>query len=220
LDITVPAKPSAITFDTGKTALIVVDMQNSFCKKGGMMDYFGKLDLTLSERIIAADKKIIGICRKKGIKIAYLRMMYGPEEGPDSPFYWKEAGLKAARDKPELRGKFLTGGTWDADIVDELKPEKGDVIVNKSRFSGFVNTDLDAKLKELDIKYLLFSGVFTNICVESTARDAFSHEYFPILIEDACGSVGPAYLQDATIWNIVQAFGWVTTGEDLKKALE
>lgn len=219
MEITVPAKPSAITFDIDKTALIVVDMQNSFCKKGGMMDYFGKLDAAMSERIIATDKNIIEICRKKGIKIAYLRMTYGPAEGPDSPFYWKESGLKATRENPDLKGKFLTEGTWDRDIVDELKAEENDIIIDKSRFSGFVNTDLDAKLKELNIKYLLFTGVFTNICVESTARDAFSHEYFPILVEDACGNVGPPNLQEATIWNVVQAFGWVTTSGDLIKAL-
>jgi ureidoacrylate peracid hydrolase len=191
LEITVPARPSAITFDSDKAALVVVDVQNSFCKKGGMMDYFGKLDAALSERIIAADTKVIEFCRKKGFKIVYLRMTYGPEEGPDSPFYWKEQGRKAIREHPELRGKFLTEGTWDWDIVDELKPEANDIV----------------------------AGVFTNICVESTARDAFSHEYFPILIEDACGNVGPPNLQEATIWNIVQAFGWVTTSEDLKKAL-
>ena len=219
MEITVSAKPSAITFESGKTALIVVDMQNSFCKKRGMMDYFHKFNPEMSDRVIAADKKVLEICRKKGIKIVYLRMTYGPEEGPDSPFYWKESGRKAMRENPDLKGKFLTEGTWDWDIVDELKPEENDIIVNKSRFSGFVNTDLDAKLKELNMRYLLFAGVFTNICVESTARDAFSHEYFPILIEDACGNVGPLNLQDATIWNIVQAFGWVTTSEELIPAL-
>jgi ureidoacrylate peracid hydrolase len=219
LKITLPAKPSAITFDSDKAALIVVDMQNSFCKKGGMMDYFGKLEAARLAQVIDTDRNVIKTCRKKGVKIIYLRMTYGPEEGPDSPFYWKEGGRKAARENPELRGKFLTEGTWDWDIIEELKPEKDDIIVNKSRFSGFVNTELDTKLKELNLKYLLFAGVFTNICVESTARDAFSYEYFPILIEDACGNVGPQNLQEATIWNIVQAFGWVTTSQDLKKAL-
>jgi ureidoacrylate peracid hydrolase len=219
LKITLPAKPSAITFDSDKAALIVVDMQNSFCKKGGMMDYFGKLEAARLAQVIDTDRNVIKTCRKKGVKIIYLRMTYGPEEGPDSPFYWKEGGRKAARENPELRGKFLAEGTWDWDIIEELKPEKDDIIVNKSRFSGFVNTELDTKLKELNLKYLLFAGVFTNICVESTARDAFSYEYFPILIVDACGNVGPQNLQEATIWNIVQAFGWVTTSQDLKKAL-
>jgi ureidoacrylate peracid hydrolase len=219
LKINLPAKPSAITFDSDKAARIVVDMQNSFCKKGGMMDYMGKFNPLMSERVIAADRKVIGICRNKDIKIVYFRMTYGPDESPDSPFYWKEGGRKAMRENPELRGKFLAEGTWDWEIVDELKPEENDIVVNKSRFSGFVNTELDKKLKELDIKYLLFAGVFTNICVESTVRDAAFRDYFPLLIEDACGNSGPAYIQKATVWNIASVFGWVTTSQDLKKAL-
>jgi ureidoacrylate peracid hydrolase len=219
LKITLPAKPSAITFESDRAALVVVDMQNSFCKKGGMMDYMGKFNAAMSERVIGADRKVIRTCRKKDIKIIYFRMTYGPEEGPDSPFYWKEGGRKAMRENPELRGKFLTEGTWDWAIVDELKPEGKDIIVNKSRFSGFVNTELDAKLKELNIKYLLFAGVFTNICVESTVRDAAFRDYFPILIEDACGNSGPAYIQKATVWNIASVFGWVSTSDKLNKTL-
>jgi ureidoacrylate peracid hydrolase len=218
MKITVPAKPAAITLDSDRAALIVVDMQNSFCKKGGMMDFFGKLDAPMSERVIAADRSVIQTFRKKGIKIIYLRMTYAKDESPESPFYWKEDGLAAIRNNPELKGKFLTEGTRDWEIIDELKPKAADIIVNKSRFSGFTRTELDARLKELNIKYLFFIGLFTNICVESTARDAFFHEYFPILIEDACGNMGPAYIQDATVWNISSVFGWVTTSDDIIKS--
>lgn len=219
MEITVSAKPSDIALDTNRSALIVVDMQNAFCKKGGMMDFFGNLNVPMSERIIAADKTVIETFRKKGIKIVYLRMTYKAEESPESPFYWKEMGLVAMRSNPKLKGKFLTEGTWDWEIIDELKPKAKDIIVNKSRYSGFTNTELDARLKELKIKHLFFVGLFTNICVESTARDAFFHEYFPILIEDACGNMGPKHIQDATIWNITSAFGWVTTSENIIKSL-
>jgi ureidoacrylate peracid hydrolase len=215
---TIPAQPEPVTLDTEKTALIVVDMQNSFCKKGGMFDHFGKLDEDMSKRVIAADQRMIEAFRAKKRKIIYLRMTYGKEEKPDSPFYWKEGGLVAMRKNPELKGKFLTKGTWDWEIIDELKPYPQDIVVNKSRFSGFVNTELDAKLKENDIKYLVFIGLFTNICVESTARDAAFHEYFPILIKDACGNTGPGFVQDATIWNIASVFGWVTTSDDFIKS--
>jgi ureidoacrylate peracid hydrolase len=218
LEITIPAKPTAITLDTDKTALIVVDMQNSFCKKGGMWDYFGKLDEPMSKRIIAADRSMVEAFRTKGIKIIYLRMTYGSEESPESPFYWKESGLVAIRKNPELKGKFLTQGTWGWEIIDELKPKAQDIIINKSRFSGFVKTELNDRLREFNIKNLFFIGLFTNICVESTARDAFFHEYFPILIEDACGNNGPGFIQDATIWNISSVFGWVTTSNDVIKS--
>lgn len=218
MKITIPAKPEPVTLDADKTALIVVDMQNSFCKKGGMMDFFGKLDGTMTDRVIAVDKKVIETFRAKKRKIFYLRMTYRVEESPDSPFYWKEAGLVALRKNPALKGKFLTQETWDWNIIDELKPGTKDIIVNKSRFSGFVNTELDTILKINSIKYLVFIGLFTNICVESTARDAFSNEYFPIVVEDACGSMGSGFIQDATIWNIASAFGWVVTSDDLIKS--
>ena len=223
MEVTLKAEPEAITLDTERTALVVVDMQNAFCKKGGLFDYIGSLNEDRTKRIIETDKTVISLFRRMGIKIIYLRMTYDSDPasiGPESPHYWKERGLKLIRENPELKGKFLTEGTWDWEIVDELKPSPQDIVVNKCRFSGFVNTELDSVLKSDSIKYLVFVGLFTNICVESTLRDAFFHEYFPVLVSDACGNTGPDYLQDATVWNVTSVFGWVTTSDDLIKALK
>ena len=223
METIVNAEPEAITLDIERTALIVVDMQNSFCKKGGMFDYLGRLDEIKAMHVIEIDKKVIQAFRRKGIKIVYLRMTYGPDlagsGGPESPNYWKQSGLVAMRQHPELKGKFLTAGTWDWEIVDELRPEPQDITVNKSRYSGFVNTELDDVLKKFKIKYLVFIGLFTNVCVESTLRDAFFHEYFPLLVGDACGNTGPGFVQDATIWNVTSVFGWVTNSDNLIQAL-
>jgi len=224
MEVTVPAEPEPIKLDTDRTALVVVDMQNSFCKKGGMMDYWGKLDETMSESIVETDRKVIEACRGKGIRVVYLQMTYGLDSdaglGPASPFYWKEKGLGAERRNPELAGKFLTEGTWDWAIADELTPAADDIVVNKSRYSGFVRTELDDVLKKNNVKYLVFIGLFTNVCVESTLRDAFFHDYFPLLVSDACGNTGPDFVQDATIWNIQSVFGWVTTAADLINSLK
>jgi ureidoacrylate peracid hydrolase len=223
MELTLRAEPEAITLDTGRTALVVVDMQNAFCKKGGMFDFMGRLNEDKVKRIIEVDKKVVEIFRLNGMRIIYLRMTYDSDPagiGPESPHYWKESGLKLIRDNPELKGKFLTEGTWDWEIVDELKPSPEDIVVNKSRFSGFVNTELDSILKSNSTKYLVFTGLFTNICVESTLRDAFFHEYFPVLVSDACGNTGPDYLQDATVWNVTSVFGWVTSSGDLIKSLK
>ncbi len=220
----IETEPEAITIDTERAALIVVDMQNSFCKKGGMMDFFGKLDEEMTKRVIDTDKKVIQTCRSAGLKIIYLKMCYqadlGDAGGLESPNYWKERGLVAARNNPELKGRFLIADTRDSDVIDELKPLLEETIINKSRFSGFVNTELDAVLKAGNIKHLIFIGLFTNICVESTLRDAYFHEYFPVLVRDACGNTGPDSVQEATIWNVKSAFGWVTTADELLKALK
>jgi ureidoacrylate peracid hydrolase len=217
------AEPESITIDTEKTALIVVDMQNSLCKKGGLLDYWGKLDESMTGEVISVCQRLIAFLRKNNIPIIYLRMTYGLEQdanlGPDSPFFWKEKGLVAERREPSLKGRFLMTGNWDWEIIDELKPEPGDTVINKSRYSGFVNTDLDATLQSMGTKYLFFAGLYTNCCVECTLRDAFHREYFAILIKDACGSTHPDSVQEATYYNVQNAFGWVTTVNNLIKSL-
>jgi ureidoacrylate peracid hydrolase len=224
MEVLIPAQPEPIKLDIKRTALIVVDMQNTFCKRGGIFDYLGKLDEMKVKHIINKDKKVIKACRRKGIKVVYLRMGYRRDlsnsGGPESPNYYKELGVAAMSIYPELKGKFLTIGTQDWEIIDELKPLPEDIIVDKHRYSGFTNTELDTILGTYNIKYLLFIGLATNVCVESTLRDAYFHEYFPILISDGCGNIGPDYTQQATIWNVSEVFGWVTTCHNLVKALE
>jgi ureidoacrylate peracid hydrolase len=223
MEVFITAKPEPIKLDIDRTALIVVDMQNTFCKKGGIFDYLGNLDETKVKHVINTNKKVIETCRNKGIKILYLRMGYRQDlsnsGGPESPNYYKELGVVAMRRNPELKGKFLTVGTRDWEIIDELKPQPDDIVVDKNRYNGFSNTELDSILGTYNIKYLLFIGLATNVCVESTLRDAYFHEYFPILVSDACGNIGPELTQEATIWNVTEVFGWVTTSEDLVKTL-
>ncbi|OGO30150.1 MAG: pyrimidine utilization protein B [Chloroflexi bacterium RBG_16_56_11] len=223
MELTLPARPEAIKLDTNRTALIIVDMQNAFCKKGGLFDYLGHLDEKKAERVIAENKKVIEACRRGGIKIVYLRMGYRPDlsnaGGVESPNYFKELGVAAMRGHPELKGKFLVSGSQDWQIIDELQPRGGDIIVDKHRYSGFANTELDTILRTYNIKYLLFIGLATNVCVESTLREAYFHEYFPVLVSDGCGNIGPDFIQDATIWNVTNVFGWVTETATLVEAL-
>ncbi|MCJ7605350.1 MAG: cysteine hydrolase [Dehalococcoidales bacterium] len=223
MEITVPARPEDIRLDTDRTALVVVDMQNAFCKKGGTLDAMGMLDEAGTERVIRTDRKIIDACRRRGVRVIYLRMAYKPDlsnaGGPESPNYWKELALVTMREHPELEGKFLVTGSWDWEIIDELRPQAGDITVDKNRYSGFSNTELPAVLRTYDIKYLVFIGIATNVCVESTLRDAYFHDYFPVIVDDGCGHMGPEFTHQATMWNVASVFGWVTTSEELVKAL-
>ena len=223
MEIVVPAKPESIRIDLKRTATIIVDMQNAFCSKGGMIDIVGNLNEMKVEHVIKANKKVIDSSRNAGIKIVYLRHAYRPDlsnaGGPESPNYWKERGVVEMREHPEWKGKFLTIGTWDWEVIDELKPFPEDILIDKNRFSGFRNTELNSILLAQNIKYLILMGIATNVCVESTLRDAFFNEYFPILVSDGCGNVGPDYTQEAAIWNASEVFGWVTTSNDFIKAL-
>src|SRR3989304_3321677 len=105
MEVTIPARPEPVTIDSKRTALIVVDMQNAFCKKGGLFDYLGHLDEKKVSQIISENARVIDACRKKGIKVIYLRMGYRPDlanaGGTESPNYFKELGLVAMREHPE-----------------------------------------------------------------------------------------------------------------------
>jgi ureidoacrylate peracid hydrolase len=124
------------------------------------------------------------------------------------------------RQRPELAGSLLIEGTWDWQIVDALSPHADDRVITKARYSGFAGTGLDAYLRSVEIRYLLFTGVATNVCVESTARDAYFGEFWPILVEDAMNHSGPDFNRQATLWNFENAFGWVARSADVIGAME
>jgi ureidoacrylate peracid hydrolase len=220
--VTIEAKPDPIEVDLCRTAVIVVDMQNAFVSKGGMFDLLGH-DISEAERVIESTRKITEAARKASCKVIYLKMSYDPDYsnsgGPESPHWHKELGLVTMRRNPELWGKFVTKGSWDEEICDELKPEAEDIVVRKQRYSGFAGTNLDLILKTLRIKYCIYTGVATNVCVESTLRDGYFLDYWPIIVSDAVNHTGPSFTQQATLWNIEALFGWVITTEDFLKAV-
>jgi ureidoacrylate peracid hydrolase len=219
---TVPAKPEPIQIDPDRTAFIIVDMQNAFATEGGMFDRVGQ-DISAAKAVIQSIGTTAQAARAAGIKVIYLVHEYAADMsdsgGPGSPNWYKEFGLVAMNRNPRYRGKFLIKGSWDAAIVDDLKPQPGDIVIGKSRYSGFRGTNLDVVLKTYNIRYVLFTGIATNICVESTLRDAYFLDYWPILVSDGTNNAGPPITQEATLWNVEALFGWVTTSGDLVKAL-
>jgi len=220
--VTIPAKPEPINIDLSRTAIVIVDMQNAFAAKGGMFDLLGQ-DISAAKGVIGRIKRTTDAARAAGVKVIYLVFQYAADlsdsGGPGSPNWHKEFGIVAMNKNPKYRGKFLIEGSWDAAIVDELTPQDGDIVIGKSRYSGFRGTKLDVVLKTYNIKYLVFTGIATNVCVESTLRDAYFLDYWPILISDGTDNAGPDITQQATLWNVQALFGWVTTSRGFIKAL-
>lgn len=218
----VQAEPEAIEIDVSKTAVLVVDMQNAFVRRGGYFDMIG-FDISATLKIIEPCQEIVRAAREKGIKIIYLQMGYSPDlsdsGGPNSPAWHKSRGLALIRQRPELKDKLYIYGTWGANIIEELEPQQGDIVIRKQKYDGFIGTNLDIVLRTYGVKHLLFIGTATNICVESTLRHAFSLQYFPILVSDAVSQMGTSSTQEATIFNVRSTFGWVTTSENLLKAI-
>jgi len=215
------AKPEPTAFDPSTTALIVVDMQNGYCSPGGYFSHLG-VDLAPTQQVIPAVAELVRTVRDAGVQVIWLQNGWDAEQkeagGPGSVNQLKGNSLKLMRKQPELYGTLLTKGTWDYELVKELTPDASDIIVPKPRYSGFAGTQLDSILRSRRIQTLLVCGVATNVCVESTIRDAFFLEYYPVLIRDACYQAGPDFIQQATIYNVEQFFGWSATVTDVATA--
>ena len=228
--ITLAAKPDAISIDPGKTAIIIVDMENDFAAKGGMFDRAG-IDISGARKVIAPTAKVLAAAHQAGITIVYLKMGFRPDLSdlgtPDSVnrvrHLQKHVG-DTIRAPDGTESRILIRDTWNTDIVPELQPKPGDIVLYKTRFSGFYQTDLDATLRKLNIKYLLFTGVTTSICVESTVRDAMFRDYLCVLLSDCMSEpIGhnlPRTNHDASLLAVQTLFGWVSDSEQFLKAVD
>lgn len=215
------ARPEPVEVDLARSAVVVVDMQNAFASKLGLLDLAGN-DISGAPQVVRSIASILDTARPAGVPIVYLQMGYHADlrdsGGPESPNWHKELAIRMMNRQPELKGKLVTLGTWDFDIVDELKPRAGDLVIVKTRYSGFARTPLDEELRKRGIRYLFFTGIATNVCVESTLRDAYFHDYWPILITDAAMAAGAPAMHDATVQNVENFFGWtIPTAEFLKR---
>lgn len=217
------ARPEAVELPPSRTALIVVDMQNGYASPGGYRDLMGR-DIGPAAPVIRQNGRVIAAGRKAGLTIVFLKNGWDPElktaGGPGSPNWHKSNPLKLMRSRQDLAGKLLTHGTWDYELVDDLVPQALDIVVPKARYSGFCGTDLDGILRARNIRHLVFTGIATNVCVESTLREAYHREYFCVLVEDAVQQSGPDFVQKASVYSIETFLGWVTDTDTLCNALE
>lgn len=214
---TLPARPEALELKRAETAVVVIDMQNAYASPGGYVDLAG-FDIAGAAGTIGHIQRVLEAARHGGIQIIYLQngwdAGYVEAGGPGSPNWHKSNALKTMRRRPELAGQLLARGGWDYEIVEALAPQPGDITVAKTRYSAFFNSQLDSVLRSRGIRYIVFVGIATNVCVESTLRDGFHLEYFGVLLGDATHHLGPAFMQEATLYNVETFFGWVSTVDD------
>src|SRR6478609_5146300 len=220
--IVLPARPEPLTVDPAATAVVVIDMQNAYASPGGYLDLAG-FDNSGAPAVIRNIQGVLATARAAGIPVIYFQngwdADYVEAGGPGSPNWHKSNALKTMRARPELQGKLLAKGGWDYELVDDLKPVPGDIVLHKTRYSGFFNSQLDSVLRSRGVRHLVFVGIATNVCVESTLRDGFFLEYFGTVLEDATHQAGPDFVQQAALYNIETFFGWVSTTADFKGAV-
>src|SRR5713226_7195916 len=229
--VTLGAKPEPIAIDPVRSAVIVVDMENDFAAKGGMFDRAGA-DISGAQEAIAPTAKVLVAARQADLKIIYLKMGYRADlsdlGAPDSVNRTRHLKFGVGQKilAPDGReSRILIRDTWDTDIVPELKPQAGDIVLYKTRFSGFYQTDLDATLKKFGIKHLIITGCTTSVCVEATVRDAMFRDYSCVLLKDCMtqptlGNSSPGSNHDASLVLAEVFFCWVAHSDQFMKALQ
>jgi ureidoacrylate peracid hydrolase len=216
------ARPKPVRLDLARSALIIVDMQNDFCHPRGWLAGIG-VDIAPARAPIAPLQALLPSLRGAGVPIVWLNWGSRPDRLNLSPalrHVYDPSGAGGGIGDPGPSGaRVLQSGSWSAVLVEELRPEPADILVEKHRMSGFWDTPLDSILRNLSVSTLLFAGVNLDQCVLHTLADANFLGYDTLLVEDCAATTNPDFCREATILNITQIFGFVLSSAELLKDL-
>lgn len=217
---TIAAQPFDFTFDPAHTALIVIDMQRDFIEPGGFGATLGN-DVSLLKKIVPTVGRLIDSFRIAGLTIVHTRECHRPDLSDCPP-------AKLLRGKPSLRigdpgsmGRILIAGEPGADIVPELAPKPGEIVIDKPGKGAFYATPLGTILAERGITHLVFAGVTTEVCVQTTMREANDRGFECLLAEDATESYFPEFKKAAVEMIRAQGaiVGWMASVDQIARAL-
>ena len=217
---TVDADPFAVAFDSATSALVVIDMQRDFLEPGGFGAALGN-DVSLLRSAIAPAGDMIAAARDAGLLVIHTREGHR-EDLSDAPPHKVLRGDPAKRiGAPGPMGRILVRGEPGHDIIPELAPASGEIVLDKPGKGAFFATDLDLILRNRGIKTLFVCGVTTEVCVHTTVREANDRGYRCIVVADACASYFPEFHAVALRMIAAQGgiFGWVAHSDDLVAAL-
>lgn len=215
------AAPFAFDFDPATTALIVIDMQRDFVEPGGFGESLGN-DVSLLQAIVPTVAELLSLFRSRGLPVSHTRECHRPDLS-DLPASKRDRGspsLRIGDDGP--MGRILISGEPGADIVPELYPVEGELVLDKPGKGAFYATGLSEHLRALGAETLVFAGVTTEVCVQTTMREANDRGFQCLLIEDATESYFPAF--KAATLDMIRAqgaiVGWTATCEEFGKAID
>lgn len=196
-------------------ALIIIDVQNGFVSKGGSYDLLG-METAHYRAVVPKIAELIKICRGAGIPIFYTQAVR--ERSGIDLLTKSHKILPKAREERIRRRPICVRGTWDAEIVDEIKPSASDHVVVKRRDSAFQDTEIGVWLKSLGVDTLIFCGIDTSICVETSLRDGFNNGYDVILVSDATAS-GNRKHSESTLEVVKEYYGFVMEIEEFARSV-
>lgn len=189
--------------DLRTTAIIVIDMQNDFCDPNGAGARYGA-DVSTIQDMIPRMQRFFAGARAIGAKLVFVQCIHEPSTDSDT-WLFRHDGVP----RPHCRK-----GTWGADFCG-VAPQGTEPVVIKHRYSAFIGTRFESVLKTLDIKTLIMTGVGTNVCVESTARDGFMLDYNIVFLSDCTATASPDGAHETTLRNIRSFFGTVATSDEV-----
>jgi nicotinamidase-related amidase len=214
------AQPFPFDFPPDTTAVIMIDMQRDFMEPGGFGETLGN-DVDLLRAIIPGAKLLLDTARAKGIPVIHTRECHKADlsDCPPSKRERGEPSLRIGDDGP--MGRVLIQGEPGVEIIDELKALPGETVIDKPGKGAFYATPLGALLQNLGTTHLLFGGVTTEVCVQTTMREANDRGFTCLLVEDATESYFPNF--KAATLDMVRAqgaiVGWTATAKDVADAL-
>jgi nicotinamidase-related amidase len=218
--IEVPAQPYPFPLDPARTALVVIDMQRDFVEHGGFGAALGN-DVSLLQAIIPAVADLIALFRAKGWPILHTRECHLPDLSdcpPAKRSRGKGDGLRIGDDGP--MGRLLVRGEPGAAIIPECAPIDGEMVIDKPGKGMFCNTDCEAMLRACGITHLVFAGVTTEVCVQTSMREANDRGFECLLVTDCTESYFPEYKAAVVSMVIAQGgiVGWATDLSSLQGA--
>lgn len=214
------AKPYSFKFELEKSAFLIIDMQRDFCYEGGFGEALGN-DVTATKSIIPAVKKMLEEARKKSMFVIHTREGHRADlsDLPHNKLIRGKGETKIGDKGP--MGRILIRGEYGHDIVDELKPIEGEVVIDKPGKGAFYMTDLELILRNKDIKYIFVAGVTSHVCVSTTIREANDRGFECLMLTDCTAAFDKRDHED-TIHQITQQggiFGFAASSEDVIKEL-
>lgn len=217
---TVQAEPYPFAFDPRRCALMIIDMQRDFVDPGGFGEALGN-DVSLLRKAVPPTMRVLAAAREAGMLVIHTREGHKPDLSDLPPAKKARGKLKAGIGDPGPMGRILVRGEYGHDIIDELKPAAGEPIVDKPGKGAFYATDLAAILEKHDIRQLIVCGVTTEVCVNTTVREANDRGYDCLVLEDCVASYFPEFQRVGIAMIKAQGgiFGWVSDSARLLSVL-
>ncbi|HWK96388.1 MAG TPA: isochorismatase family cysteine hydrolase [Pseudolabrys sp.] len=222
--LTLQAKSRELRIDANRSAVMVIDMQNDFIAPGGWFDA-RNVDGSWVKPLYPVINDTTAMARREGMPVIWLNWGVRADLLNVHPSHRRL--VKPSPDDPSYAPRMATGngpvlerGSWGAAVVPELTVSPEDIHVDKHRYTGFWDNELDSVLRNLDVTTLFVTGINVDRCVFATITDACHAGYDVVMLEDAVGTYSPQYVADATLYLVERIFGFLSDSASLAKALE